>query len=535
MDGQRIGNYRVVRKVGQGGMGAVYEAVDEQLGRKVALKLLRRELCNDPQIKQRFLNEARAASRVEHPGIVKIYAFGDLPDHSAFIAMEFLRGEALSARLRGMGGRLPLADTIRISRQISAALAATHQLGIVHRDLKPDNVMLVPDTELSSGERVKVLDFGIAKVDMQYGGAGAEEYRTNTGMVLGTATYMAPEQCKGAGNVTGQADVYSLGVVMYRMLTGNLPFRAEGQGEIMAMHIFQTAKPVRELDPNIPEAIDALVQRMMAKDPAERPTMVQVGAELEKLTALPAIAGQPVFVMVSGSGGDQSSSGASLATLSAALGQSGALKAVTTPAGRSRVLLWGGALCLLVLGGLGVRMALGGGPFGFGGPKPAPAGTSQQVHWTLSSNPDGAEVLRKSDGQSLGFTPWNHDEPQGSGPFAVVLRKPGHEDLEIVFERHLSMSRHAKLVAAAAPQVAPTPPGSPTGTEPGATPGGSSTAAPLPPGTTPDGPPGTFRNPGKLPGAPGPGQNPATGSGNRRKTRGDNPGILTDDNVQIIQ
>ena len=140
MEGQRIGSYRVVRKIGQGGMGAVYEAVHEQLGGKVAIKLLRKELSSDKQIEHRFLNEARAASRVDHSGIVKIHEFGRLPDGSAFIIMEFLRGEALSGRLRSRGGRLPISDTIRISRQIASALAATHAIQIVHRDLKPDAI-----------------------------------------------------------------------------------------------------------------------------------------------------------------------------------------------------------------------------------------------------------------------------------------------------------------------------------------------------------------------------------------------------------
>ena len=140
MEGQRISSYRVVRKIGQGGMGAVYEAVHEQLGRKAAIKLLRRELSQDPQIAMRFFNEARAASRVEHSGIVEIFEFGHLPDETAYIIMEFLRGEPLSARLRAMGGKLPLPDIIRISRQIASALAATHAIQIVHRDLKPDKI-----------------------------------------------------------------------------------------------------------------------------------------------------------------------------------------------------------------------------------------------------------------------------------------------------------------------------------------------------------------------------------------------------------
>ena len=161
MKGERIGSYRVERLIGQGGMGAVYEAVHEQLGRRAAIKLLRRELSQDPQIAMRFFREARAANRVEHSGIVAIYEFGHLPDGTAYIIMEFLRGEALSARLRSRGGRLPYGDAVRIARQIASALAVAHAQDVIHRDLKPDNVMLVPDSEMPGGERVKILDFGM--------------------------------------------------------------------------------------------------------------------------------------------------------------------------------------------------------------------------------------------------------------------------------------------------------------------------------------------------------------------------------------
>ena len=134
MEGQRIGNYRIVRKIGQGGMGSVWEAKHEQLHRKAAIKLLRRELTTDPQVEIRFFNEAKAASRVDHPSIVKIDEFGHLPDGTAYIIMEFLSGDPLSVRLRNLGGKLQIPDTLRISRQIASALAATHAKGIVHRD-----------------------------------------------------------------------------------------------------------------------------------------------------------------------------------------------------------------------------------------------------------------------------------------------------------------------------------------------------------------------------------------------------------------
>ena len=153
MEGQRIGNYRVVRKIGQGGMGSVWEAKHEQLGRKAAIKLLRRELTADPQVEVRFFNEAKAASRVDHPSIVKIDEFGHLPDGTAYIIMEYLSGEPLSVRLRNLGGKLQLPDIFRISRQIASALAATHAKGIIHRESCEKNTFCFPFGHLGPQRR----------------------------------------------------------------------------------------------------------------------------------------------------------------------------------------------------------------------------------------------------------------------------------------------------------------------------------------------------------------------------------------------
>jgi len=469
MEGQRIGSYRVGRKIGQGGMGAVYEAVHEQLGRKAAIKLLRKELSQDPQIAMRFLNEARAASRVEHSGIVEIFEFGHLPDNTAYIIMEFLRGEALSARLRALGGKLPLPDTIRVSRQIASALSAAHAKGIVHRDLKPDNVMLVPDSEMPGGERIKILDFGVAKVVTDYNGPGADDYKTNTGVVLGTASYMVPEQCKGAGSVTAKADVYSLGVVMYRMLVGHLPFRAEGQGEVMAMHIFARPRPLREIDPNVPEPIAALVERMMEKEPNERPSMVLVAGELERLTGKLLPGGQPVLVMT-GSGPVSSGQHPTAPTLSVVSGMGGEASGSRAEKGESvspgtgqRLGRWFLLLLLLLLGGGVAAWRLGAlqsivPSRDTQKPPPAmpPAPPPVRVSWSLSSVPDNAQVIRKSDGTVLGVTPWFHEQPSQPGKLAVILRAPGHQELEIVFDESSSASRHETLSPLASPDLAAT-------------------------------------------------------------------------------
>ena len=464
MKGERIGSYRVERLIGQGGMGAVYEAVHEQLGRRAAIKLLRRELSQDPQIAMRFFREARAANQVDHSGIVAIYEFGHLPDGTAYIIMEFLRGEALSARLRSRGGRLPYGDAVRIARQIASALAAAHAKNVIHRDLKPDNVMLVPDSEMPGGERVKILDFGVAKVETEVEGPAAEDFKTDTGMVLGTASYMAPEQCKGAGNVTDKADVYALGVVMYRMLCGQLPFRAEGQGEVMAMHIFSTPKPLRDHDPNIPAPLTALVERMMSKDPTERPSMTQVAAELERAAGILTPGALPVIV-VGGSGPITTGQTPTLSSGGPGPGDSRdrsgpqsstqAAEAAAAPRRTGRGVFLGmlllvgmglgGAFTAQHLGLIKLPIALPAAVSGLIHPPPPPPPPVKLVRWTLSSEPASAEVLDKASRSLLGTTPWFREQPSAAGKQALIVRAAGYRDAELELDQSQDASPHIRL------------------------------------------------------------------------------------------
>ena len=264
MIGAEIGNFRVVRQLGVGGMGEVYLAEQKNILTKVAIKTLLPHISSNREHVQRFFNEAVAVSRIKHAGIVKIFDVGFLPSGQAYLVMEFLDGETLSSRIH-RAGRLPLAQLADIGRQIAGVLDATQQAGITHRDLKPDNVFLVPDAELESGERVKVLDFGIAKL----GGTSALTSTSVAGM--GTPGYMAPEQWHNSKSVDWRADAYSLGCVMFEMAAGRLPFLAESIAEACTKHLTMPPPALRSLVPELPVALDALVAALLEKEPARRP------------------------------------------------------------------------------------------------------------------------------------------------------------------------------------------------------------------------------------------------------------------------
>ena len=192
--GNTISHYKVLRLLGRGGMGEVYEAVDETLSRHVAIKVLLPQYAAEADVVARFFNEARSVNLIGHPGLVQVFEFGKMPDGGAFMVMEYIAGVTLRDRLKE-SGLLPEIEALQIALQLSSALAAAHAKDIVHRDLKPGNVMLVPDPVLPTGQRVKLLDFGIAKLGTQ--SAASEQPRTRTGLAIGTPTYMSPEQCRG--------------------------------------------------------------------------------------------------------------------------------------------------------------------------------------------------------------------------------------------------------------------------------------------------------------------------------------------------
>jgi len=263
--GERINNYRIVSVLGEGGMGSVYLAEHPFMGRKAAIKVLRRELAEDSGLVERFMNEARAANAIGHANIIDIIDVGLLPSGIPYLMMEFLEGESLSKRIERQRP-MPIAEAVDVAAQTASALAAAHEKNIVHRDLKPDNLFLVPDRTNPTG-RIKVLDFGIAKLRGELSGSGA---RTQAGAILGTPPYMSPEQCRGVDELDHRTDVYALGIILYEMLTGAPPFVSPGWGEVVHMHISQAPAPLRAKNPAVSPGLEALVLKALAKLPGER-------------------------------------------------------------------------------------------------------------------------------------------------------------------------------------------------------------------------------------------------------------------------
>ncbi|MFO0577178.1 MAG: serine/threonine-protein kinase [Polyangia bacterium] len=280
--GQAIGSYRVLRLIGRGGMGAVYEARHSGSGHRTAVKFLYEKFSADRENVRRFINEAHTAIRVRHPGLVEIIESGELPSGAPYVMMEYLSGETLGARLRHLG-RLPLLQALGIACDVAGALAYAHSRGVVHRDLKPDNIFLFTPPVLGSREQVKVLDFGIAKVIHPPEGEAITMVRTKTGAIMGTPTYMSPEQCRGAEKVVDRSDVYSLGLVLYEMLAGHPPFIGDSPGELLVKHILDEPPPLGRLVPDVPRDVAALVHHLLQKQAKARPDMHTVHGWLAAL------------------------------------------------------------------------------------------------------------------------------------------------------------------------------------------------------------------------------------------------------------
>jgi eukaryotic-like serine/threonine-protein kinase len=261
------GRYRILRRLGRGGMADVYLAEDEELGRRVAVKILNDRHAADEQFVERFRREATNAAGLSHPNIVSIYDRGEA-EGTYYIAMEYLEGSTLKD-IVGSRGPLPVGEAIGFTRDVLGALKVAHRKGIVHRDIKPHNVMCDADG------RVKVTDFGIAR-------AGASQM-TEAGSIIGTAQYLSPEQARG-GVIDARSDLYSVGVVLYELLTGTVPFNGDTTVEIAMKHLSTTPEPPSARRPELPQALDQIVLRALAKDPDERyQTAEEMDAELARV------------------------------------------------------------------------------------------------------------------------------------------------------------------------------------------------------------------------------------------------------------
>jgi serine/threonine protein kinase len=253
----RLGHYRVLRILGAGGMGIVFEAEDTQLQRRVALKAMKPAVLT-PGNRERFLHEARATAAIEHDHIVTIYQVGE-DSGVPYLAMKLLQGKSLEDKLKEEGGWLPVPEVLRIGREIAEGLEAAHAKGLIHRDIKPANIWL-------EGERgrVKIVDFGLARA------AEADLNLTQEGLVMGTPAYMAPEQADDKP-LDHRCDLFSLGSVLYRTATGQFPFKGKDSMAIMMALATKQPDPPREIDPLVPAPLSDLIMRLLAKDPDERP------------------------------------------------------------------------------------------------------------------------------------------------------------------------------------------------------------------------------------------------------------------------
>ena len=278
--GEQVGPFRLLGPIGRGGMAAVYAARHDSMDRDVALKLLHPARAGEPEVAARFLQEARTLARLEHPGVVRVLHSDRLKDGTVYLAMELLDGVSLRAWLDERENPPDLATVRSIARQVAEAMEYVHGHDIVHRDLKPENVVLQDGADSDDDWRATIVDFGIAKVppkapsDLAAPPADTQ-IETRGPVLLGTATYMAPEQCRDAAEVSDRTDVYALGVMLYEMLTGAPPFSGDPI-DVIASHIQEPAPPLGERTPGLPTALDVLVASMLDKQPARRPTMRRV-------------------------------------------------------------------------------------------------------------------------------------------------------------------------------------------------------------------------------------------------------------------
>jgi serine/threonine-protein kinase len=480
--GQTIGNYMITAKLGEGGMGVVYLAEHPVIGRKVAMKAIHPELSRNPEVVSRFVTEAKAVNQIGNEHIVDIHDFGTTPDGDFYFIMEFLQGEALSDRIKREAPLDP-ARALDIAAQVADALAASHAHGIIHRDLKPENIFLIHKG--GTHDFVKVLDFGLAKLTL---GEDKVSHKTRTGSVMGTPYYMSPEQCEGRPNIDQRADVYSLGVILFEMMTRQVPFGGEGYGEIIVKHITAPVPSPRAINPRLSAAHEAILLRALAKNRDERFRGMEdfrvAMLDPERYALSPSIV--PTPGPLSGYGADMGISPTRLmdskvssevvpaqgVDSDARVGSGDSEDAIPKSHG---ALLVGILAAALVAGGVAAFLVVRSGSSGppatvqqavsKPAPTPVPPPPPQaapappaKVTIKFRSEPLGAAVTRTDNGEQLGVTPFEIEVPQGKSPLAVVFKKPNFKDVSRSIVPQESGVLEATLEAAtasAAPQPTP--------------------------------------------------------------------------------
>ncbi len=460
--GQTIGNYRVTRQLGEGGMGVVYEAEHPVIGRKVAIKLLHLSLARDPEVVARFFNEARAIHTVGHENIVEIMDFGQTSDGQPYFIMEFLAGEAMNDRIAR--NVLSPVEACEIAEQICRALGAAHEKGIVHRDLKPHNVQLLPTG--SGRMHLKLLDFGVAKI--MNAADLSQSVKTRTGSLMGTPIYMSPEQCKGAAELDSRTDIYSLGVMLYEMLAGRPPFVAAGVGELFAMHMLQPPPPLTDFAPRTPPMMAAAVMKALSKEPRDR------FATMEELRVAFLADGipMPTYGASSRTQNYRARSASTLpmpaahasTTLSASPREVAADTATGDNKKKSRaglvlgaVLLAGGAATYLLMVPRGNKNAASAPvPEATAPVAPAEPAASKMVTIRFESDPAGAHVARVTDEKDLGAVPFELKLPRAGGKPEYRFHLDGYQDQTLAVD--LASDRTLKATLEKTPAAPPPPP-----------------------------------------------------------------------------